>query len=63
MDIFQAGMLMNINNYRTLVHLNTMNKKNAFSVVRKERRKMDKEKGFKSISVMIAIVNLLEGIE
>jgi len=40
MDIFQAVMWIKVNKYRTLVHLNVMNKKNAFTAVRKELRKM-----------------------
>jgi hypothetical protein len=40
MDIFQAVMWINVNKYRTLVHLNAMNKKFAFTAVRKGRRKM-----------------------
>jgi len=41
MDIFQAVMWINVNKYRTLVHLKAMNKKFAFTAVRKGRRKMD----------------------
>jgi hypothetical protein len=40
MDIFQAVMWIKVNKYRTLVNLNVMNKKNAFTAVRKVLRKM-----------------------
>ncbi|HON18203.1 MAG TPA: hypothetical protein PK990_03445 [Salinivirgaceae bacterium] len=41
MDIFQADIVFNSNKYRTLEDLKAMNKKFAFTSVRKGQRKMD----------------------
>lgn len=54
MDIFQADMVFNSNKYRTLENLNVMNKKFAFTVVRKGRRKMDQGMVSKSINATTA---------
>lgn len=47
-------MLIKVNKYRTLVHLNAMNKKFAFTAVRKGRRKMDQGMVSNSINATTA---------
>jgi hypothetical protein len=57
MDKFQADTYINNNKHSTLVHLKVMNKKFAFTAVRKGPRRMERETTFKSLNATIAIVS------
>ena len=52
MDIFQAVIVLNCSKYQTLQDLKAMNKKFAFTAVRKGQRKMDQGMESKFINVM-----------
>jgi len=57
MDIFQADIHINNNKHSTLVHLKAINKKFAFTAVRKGPRRMERETTFKSLNATTAIVS------